>query len=94
MINSGYNEIVYWKKVLLLLPTGAAGIGSIEKMIRFINSWNYKSDLETIALKALMGYAWLFTSENRLEFEIERKLLNTEWKIIALKKWATRSTYV
>ena len=54
MINSDYNEIVYWKKVLLLLPTGAAGIGSIEKMIRFINSWNYKSDLETIALKALM----------------------------------------
>ena len=54
MINSGYNEIVYWKKVLLLLPTGAAGIGCIEKMIRFINSWNYKSDLETIALKALM----------------------------------------
>ena len=53
-IDSAYNQIVYWKKVLFLLPTGAAGKGFIEEMIRLVNSWTYKSDLETIALKALM----------------------------------------
>ena len=40
--------------MLFLLPTGAAGKGFIEEMIRLVNSWTYKSDLETIALKALM----------------------------------------
>ena len=53
-IDSAYNEIVYWKKVFFLLPTGAAGKGFIEEMIRLVNSWTYKSHLETIALKALM----------------------------------------
>ena len=91
MINSGYNEIVYWKKVLLLLPTGAAGIGSIEKMIRFINNWNYKSDLETIALKALMVMPGFLLQKTVLNLRLKE---NSEWKIIALKKWATRSTYV
>ena len=40
--------------MLFLLPTGAAGKGFIEEMIRLVNSWTYKSNLETIALKALM----------------------------------------
>ena len=53
-IDSAYNEIVYWKKVFFLSPTGAAGKGFIEEMIRLVNSWTYKSDLETIASKALM----------------------------------------
>ena len=40
--------------MLFLLATGAAGKGFIEEMIRLVNSWTYKLDLETIALKALM----------------------------------------
>ena len=71
MINSGYNEVVYWKKVLLLLPTGAAGMGSIEKMIRLINSWNYKSDLETIALKALMIMPGLLLQKTSLNLRLK-----------------------
>ena len=51
---SVYSEIVYWKKVLFLLTTGAAGKGLIEETIRLVNSWTYKLDLETIALKTLM----------------------------------------
>ena len=51
--DSAYNEIVYWEKVLFLLLTGA-GKGFIKEMTRFVNSWSYKSDLETIVLKALM----------------------------------------
>ena len=53
-IGSVYSEIVYWKKVLFLLTTGAAGKGLIEETIRLVNSWTYKLDLETIALKVLM----------------------------------------
>ena len=71
MINSGYNEVVYWKKVLLLLPTGAAGMGSIEKMIRLINSWNYKSDLETIALKTLMIMPGLLLQKTFLNLRLK-----------------------
>ena len=40
--------------MLFLLTTGAAGKGLIEETIRLVNSWTYKLDLETIALKALM----------------------------------------
>ena len=40
--------------MLFLLATGAAGKGFIEEMIRLVNSWTYKLDLETIALKVLM----------------------------------------
>ena len=36
------------------MTTGAAGKGLIEETIRLVNSWTYKLDLETIALKALM----------------------------------------
>ena len=40
--------------MLFLLPAGAAGKVFTEEMLRLIKSWTYKSDLETIALKALM----------------------------------------
>ena len=40
--------------MFFLLLTGEAGKGFIEEMIRLANSWTYKSNLETIALKALM----------------------------------------
>ena len=36
------------------LLTGAAGKGFIEEMIRLVNSWTYKSNIETLALQALM----------------------------------------
>ena len=52
-----------------------------------IGSWNN-------SIKGIDDYALFITSKNLLEFKIERKLWNTEAKIIALEKWATRSTYV
>ena len=65
-IDSAYNQIVYWKKVLFLLPTGAAGKGFIEEMIRLVNSWTHKSNLETIALKALMIMSGLLLQKTSL----------------------------
>ena len=41
-----YNKIVYWQKVLFLLPTGTARQGFVEEMKRLVNSWTYKSDLD------------------------------------------------
>ena len=38
-MDSAYNEKVYWKKVLFLLPTAAAGKGFIIEMTKFVNSW-------------------------------------------------------
>ena len=52
-IDSTYKVILYWKKVFFLLPTGVAGKGFVEEMIRLVNSWTYKSDLETL-LETLM----------------------------------------
>ena len=37
-MDSAYIEIVYWKKVYFLLPTGAAGKGFIIEMTKFVNS--------------------------------------------------------
>ena len=62
-IDSAFNEIVYWKQVLFLLPTEAAGDGFIEQMIKIVNSWTYKSDLTTID--------FLEFSKNILEFKIK-----------------------
>ena len=40
--------------MLFLLPTAAVGKQFVEEMTRLVNCWTNKSDLETIALKALM----------------------------------------
>ena len=84
-ICSAYSEIVYWKKVLFLLPSRAAGKGFIEEMTKLVNSWTYKSDLETIALKALMIMRSLLLQ--KASFNLKSKVnRNTEAKIIALEK--------
>ena len=79
--------------MLLFLPTGAAGKGFIEEMIRLVNSCTYKQILKN-SIKGIDDYAWIMTSENLLEFKIKRKLWNTEAKIFTMEKCATRSTYV
>ena len=33
-----YNKIVYWQKVLFLLPTGTARKGFVDEMKRLVNS--------------------------------------------------------
>ena len=40
--------------MLFLLPTAAVGKQFVEEMTKLVNCWTNKSDLETIALKALM----------------------------------------
>ena len=50
-----YDEIVFWRKNLFLLPIGHCGKLFISEMTRLINAWNNNStNLKPISLKALM----------------------------------------
>ena len=52
--NDVYNTVGYWRKSLFLLPSGSTGRRFIEEMTRLINSWTFRSEQDTIAMKALM----------------------------------------
>ena len=52
-LNNAYDKIVYWRKNLFLLLTGAAGESFINEMTRMINAWVYDTPIKDIALKAL-----------------------------------------
>ena len=54
-----------------LLPSGSMGKRFIEEMTRLINSWTFKSEQDTIAMKAY-GLANLTASKNILYIKIER----------------------
>lgn len=55
VINAVYEEVVYWRKNIFLLPSGAAGKSYIRETTRLINSWNNNSKvLKNTALKAVM----------------------------------------
>ena len=53
-VSAIYEECVYWRRNLFLLPSGKAGKQFIEECTRLINIWNNDSPLKPIALKALM----------------------------------------
>ena len=42
------------EKITILLPSGSTGRRFIEKIARLINSWTFRSEQDTIAMKALM----------------------------------------
>ena len=49
-----YNRVVHWRKSLFLLLSGSTGNRFIEEMTRLINSWTFRSEQDTIAVKALI----------------------------------------
>ena len=54
MINTIYEEIVFWRKNLFLLPTDFAGKSYIDEVTRLLNFWSQKSPLKDIAMKLIM----------------------------------------
>ena len=48
-----YNKVVNWRKSLFLLPSGSTGKRFIEEMARLKNSWTFRLEQDTIAMKAL-----------------------------------------
>ena len=49
-----YEQIVYWKKNLFLLPTGKAGKLFIDELTKLFNAWIDDSPLKKIAMKSVM----------------------------------------
>ena len=49
-----YEQIVYWKKNLFLLPLGKAGKQYIDETSKLMNEWLQESPLKDIAFKAIM----------------------------------------
>ncbi len=55
IMNAVYDEIVYWRQNLFMLPNGAVGKGFLTEMTRLLNAWNDESEnLKDIAIKAIM----------------------------------------
>ena len=55
IINAIYEEVVFWRRNLFMLPTGKAGKKYIMETTRLINIWNAESvEMKDIALKAVM----------------------------------------
>ena len=52
-LNHAYDNIVFWKKNLFLLPTGAAGKKFITEMTRLMYTWINDNPMKNIALKAV-----------------------------------------
>jgi len=53
-MNTMYNAIVFWRRNLFTLPSGAAGKMFIKESTRLINAWSMKSSIRPIAMKLLM----------------------------------------
>ena len=52
-IQDGYECIVFWKKNLFMLPTGAAAKKCIAETIKLMNGWTNNSPLKDIAFTAI-----------------------------------------
>ena len=53
-VSTVYEQIVYWKKNLFLLPSGKAGKQYIDETTKLMNEWVQESPLKDIAFKAIM----------------------------------------
>ena len=74
-----------------LLPSGSTGKRFIEEMIRLINSWTFRSEQDTTAMKALMVLPTsllqktYLTSKSKDNVETLKRRLN-QWKDGAIEK--------
>ena len=50
-IDEAYNEIIYWKRNIFLIPSGAAGKLFVQKVTRLLQAFASGSAMECIALK-------------------------------------------
>ncbi len=54
VINAIYEEVVFWKRNLFMLPSGKVGKEYVEECSRLINEWVNDGPLRLVAIKALM----------------------------------------
>ena len=68
ILDAIYEEGVYWRRNLFLLPTGAAGKTYITETTRLIEIWNQKVDpLKDISIKAVMTMPMLLLQKPSLK---------------------------
>ena len=48
-----YEKIVFWRRNLFMLPTGASGKSYIREVTRLLNAWTESSPLKSCAMKAI-----------------------------------------
>ena len=53
-VSTAYEQIVYWKKNLFLLPSGKAGKQYIDETTKLMNEWFQESPLKDVTFKAIM----------------------------------------
>ena len=53
VINTMYKAIVFWRRNLFTLPSGAAGKIFIKESTRLINAWSMKPSIRPVALKLM-----------------------------------------
>ena len=91
-----YNMVVYWRKSLFLLSSGSTGKRFIEEMTILINSWTFRSEQDTIVMKALMVLPTLllektsFTSKSKNDVETLKRRLN-QWKDGQIEKLLSKA---
>ena len=52
-LNDAYDQIIFWRKHIFLLPTGAAGKKSINEITRIMYLWINDTPMKDIAFKAI-----------------------------------------
>ena len=52
-INDAYEKIVFWRKNILMLPTGSVGKNYVVETTRLLNAWTSNSPMKDIASKAI-----------------------------------------
>jgi hypothetical protein len=52
-ITEAYEKVVYWRKNLFMLPTGAIGKEYIRELTRLFQAWTYNTPESKIAMKAV-----------------------------------------
>ena len=53
-INDAQSKVAYWRKLLFLLSLGSVGKRFTEEMTRLLIFWIYKTEQDSIAMKALI----------------------------------------
>ena len=84
ILNEIYEEIVFWKKNLYKLPSGAAGKNFVREMTRLIETWKEENDLAEISLKALMVMPALLLQKPTRKSNVKQ---HSQYLIKRLKSW-------
>ena len=54
LVSKAYNEVIFWKKNIFMLPQGKASKSFISELAFWLEQFNRGTDLQGIAIKAYM----------------------------------------